>query len=113
MKNIKNWNEIARREAANGDVQVVYEFGNYRIIVSDASYLPGGFSISADPINHDSYFPSIYVNSSFGADVQEIKIQTTSYGALDVSEIDVFMECCKAAQVVAHEIKVAFPECFA
>lgn len=112
MKKIQNWKEIEKREAADGSVQIYYEFKNYYIIVSDASYMPGGVSISANAIELDSYFPPIYVGSSFGQSVQEIKIQTTSWGALAISEIDKVLECYAAAQMVAHEIEKAFPECF-
>lgn len=113
MKNITNWNELERRKATNGDIRVMYELRNYYIIVSDANYLPGGYSISARPVTRDSYSPSIYIDATFETDVQEIKIQTTSYGSLDISEIDNFVECYKNAQAVAQEIKSAFPECFA
>lgn len=112
MKNIQNWKEIKRREAADGSVQVIYEFGSYCIIVSDASYMPGGVSISAEAVDRDSYFPSIYIGSSFGQEVQEIKIQTTSWGALEISEIDKVVAAYTEAQMVAHEIEKAFPECF-
>lgn len=112
MKKIQNWKEIKRQEAADGNVRVIYELCGYGIIVSDASYMPGGVSISAEALDRDSYFPEIYINSSFGMSVQEIKIQTTSWGALEISEIDKVMEGYKAAQMVAHEIENAFPECF-
>lgn len=112
MKNIKNWKEIKRNEAADGSVQVIYELNGYHIIVSDASYLPGGYSISAEAIDRDSYLPCIYVSSAFGQPVQTISVQTTSWGALEISEIDKVVEAYKAAQTVAHEIEKAFPECF-
>lgn len=116
MKKIETWKEIERRGARfplqDGGVQVIYEFENYYIYVSDASYMPGGVSIYAEAIDRDSYFPSIYIESSFGQKVQEIKIQTTSWGALEISEIDKVIDCYKSAQLVAHEIKEAFPECF-
>lgn len=112
MKNIQNWKEIKRNEAEDGSVRVIYEFGGYYVIVSEASYMPGGYSISAEAVDRDSYYPSIYVDAPFGQKVQEIKIQTTSWGALEISEIDKVLECYTAAQTVAHEIKNAFPECF-
>ena len=60
MKIIEKWNEVDRRQAGAG-MQVLYELGGYRIAVSDASYMPGGLSITAYPINRDSYSPEIYV----------------------------------------------------
>lgn len=54
MKIIEKWNEVDRRQAGAG-MQVLYELGGYRIAVSDASYMPGGLSITAYPINRDSY----------------------------------------------------------
>lgn len=112
MKNIQNWKEIERNEAADGDIQVIYEFDGYRIIVSDASYLPGGVSILVEAMDRDSRYPEIYINSSFGMSVQNIKIQTSSWGALEISEINKIVEGYKAAQMVAYEIQKAFPECF-
>ena len=56
MKIIEKWNEVDRRQAGAG-MQVLYELGGYRIAVSDASYMPGGLSITAYPINRDSYSP--------------------------------------------------------
>lgn len=87
MKIIEKWNEVDRRQAGAG-MQVLYELGGYRIAVSDASYMPGGLSITAYPINRDSYSPEIYVGASYGEAVQRITVQTTSWGALPVSEID-------------------------
>lgn len=113
MKKIEGWNEIERLTAPSGDIRVMYEFMGYRIIVSDADYMPGGYDISAYPADMGSYFPSIYIGSHYGLKTQEVKIQTTSYGALEISEIDKLMSCLMAAQAVAHEIEKAFPECFA
>ena len=112
MKKVEGWNEIERLTASNGDVRVVYEFMGYRIVVSEADYMPGGYDISAYPVDMDSYFPSIYIGSHYGLKTQEVKIQTTSYGALEISKIDKLMACLEAAQAVAHEIERAFPECF-
>ena len=112
MKKVEGWNEIEKLTASNGDVRVVYEFMGYRIVVSDADYMPGEYDISAYPVDMDSYFPSIYIGSHYGLKTQEVKIQTTSYGALEISEIDKLMACLEAAQAVAHEIERAFPECF-
>lgn len=81
MKIIEKWNEVDRRQAGAG-MQVLYELGGYRIAVSDASYMPGGLSITAYPINRDSYSPEIYVGASYGEAVQRITVQTTSWGAL-------------------------------
>lgn len=63
MKIIEKWNEVDRRQAGAG-MQVLYELGGYRIAVSDASYMPGGLSITAYPINRDSYSPEIYVGQA-------------------------------------------------
>lgn len=112
MKNIKNWKVIKRNRATDGRVQVIYEFKCYRIIVSDANYMPGGYQISAEAIDRDSYLPSIYVSAQFGQTVQTISVQTTSWGALEISEIDKVVEAYTMAQAVAHEIEKAFPECF-
>ena len=111
MKIIEKWNEVDRRQAGAG-MQVLYELGGYRIAVSDASYMPGGLSITAYPINRDSYSPEIYVGASYGEAVQRITVQTTSWGALPVSEIDKVIGAYTEAQMVAREIYLAFPECF-
>ena len=73
MKIIEKWNEVDRRQAGAG-MQVLYELGGYRIAVSDASYMPGGLSITAYPINRDSYSPEIYVGASYGEAVQRITV---------------------------------------
>ena len=112
MKKIEGWNEIERLTAPSGDARVMYEIMGYRVVVSDADYMPGGYNISACPVDMDSYFPSIYIGSHYGLETQEIEIQTTSYGSLAISEIDKLMSCMRAAQAVAQEIKKAFPECF-
>ena len=112
MKNIKDWKEIARNEAEDGSVRVIYKLGGYHIIVSDASYMPGGYSISVEVIDRDSYLPCIYVSNRFGQAVQTISIQTTSWGALEISEIDKVVEAYTAAKAVAQEIEKALPECF-
>lgn len=111
MKIIEKWNEVDRRQAGAG-MRVLYELGGYRIAVSDASYMPGGLSIIAYPINRDSYSPEIYVGASYGEAVQRITVQTTSWGALPVSEIDKVIGAYTEAQMVAREIYLAFPECF-
>lgn len=111
MKIIEKWNEVDRRQAGAG-MQVLYELGGYRIAVSDAPYMPGGLSITAYPINRDSYSPEIYVGASYGEAVQQITVQTTSWGALPVSEIDKVIGAYTEAQMVAREIYLAFPECF-
>ena len=111
MKIIEKWNEVDRRQAGAG-MQVLYELGSYRIAVSDASYMPGGLSITVYPAHHGSYSPEIYVGASYGEAVQRITVQTTSWGALPVSEIDKVIGAYTEAQMVAREIYLAFPECF-
>ena len=74
--------------------------------------MPGGLSITAYPINRDSYSPEIYVGASYGEAVQRITVQTTSWGALPVSEIDKVIGAYTESQMVAREIYLAFPECF-
>lgn len=111
MKIIEKWNEVDRRQAGAG-MQVLYELGGYRIAVSDASYMPGGLDITVTPAHPDSYSPEIYVGASYGEAVQSIRIQTTSWGALDVQEIDKVIGAYTEAQMVAREISLAFPECF-
>ena len=52
------------------------------------------------------------VGASYGEAVQRITVQTTSWGALPVSEIDKVIGAYTEAQMVAREIYLAFPECF-
>jgi len=112
MKEVKNWKEVERRKAEDGRVRIAYEFAGYYIFVADACYMPGGLKIEAEAIDQNSYRPSIYIDNSFGQQTQKIKIQTTSWGALEIDEIDKVLAGYTEAQTVAHEIKNAFPECF-
>ncbi len=111
MKIIKNWKEIHSEQTDRGR-RSMYELGSYRIKVVTSDYMPGGMSIFVSPINKDSYSPEIYVSCEYGREVQNIRIQTTAWGALDVSEIDKVIGAYAEAQMVAREIKMAFPECF-
>lgn len=111
MKIIEGWHEI-RRQQAGDELRVLYEVGSYRIAVADVSYQPGGLYITVQPIDHGSYYPDIYIDSGFGREFQEIKIQTTSWGALGASEIEKVIKAYTEAQALATKIKAAFPECF-
>lgn len=111
MKIIEKWSEIKRQQAGS-EMRVLYELGSYHIAVADASYMPGGLDITVTPAHPDSYSPEIYVGASYGEAVQSIRIQTTSWGALDVQEIDKVIGAYTEAQMVAREISLAFPECF-
>lgn len=111
MKIIEKWNEV-KRQQVGAEMRVLYELGSYRIAVSDASYMPGGLDITVAPLYPDSYSPEIYVEASYGEAAQSIRIQTTSWGALPVSEIDKVIGAYTEAQMVAREIYLAFPECF-
>ena len=112
MKIIHDW-KIIKQQAASGKVRagVIYELGGYEVVTVEADFLPGGVSISARPIDGSGYLPEIYTNSHFKG-FQELTIQTTSWGALSISEIDKVLEAYMKAQLVAKTIEGAFPECF-
>lgn len=111
MKTIKNWKEIYSEQTDKGS-RAIYELGSYRIKVWDSDYMPGGASISVFPINRDSYALEINVGCKYRQKVQDIRIQTTSWGALDASEIGKVIGAYTEAQMLVREIKMAFPECF-
>ncbi len=114
LKGFENWTEIERRVASDGSQRIVYKLGNYHITVTDANYMPGGISISARCIESSRYTPEIYVDTrhSKNDDFQTVSIQTSSWGALEIAEIDEVVKAYTEAQTVAHEIERAFPECF-
>lgn len=114
MKNIQHWKELKRSMAPDGRICVLYEFQGYKIRVAECDCFPGGYSFSAEPIDTSrrSYFPSLSIGEHHGAGYQSIEIQTTSWGALELTEIDKMLYAYKKAQIVAHEIEAEFPECF-
>lgn len=112
LKGFENWIEIEKCESETGEMRISYLVGGYYVTVDEAGYLPGGLSFIIRPADLNHYSPDIYVNARFNEKVQSISIQTTSWGALSVSEIDTVIDAYKEAQKVAREIERAFPQCF-
>lgn len=108
----ENWTEVERYVSLTGKTRIRYQVGNYHIAVDEEDYMPGGVEFSVSPIGHSRYAPDIYVDTRYGENFQSIRIQTTSWGALEVSEIDEVVKAYTEAQTVAREIERAFPECF-
>lgn len=114
MKNgFENWVEVKRQTAQDGTQRVIYAVGNHNVIVTDADYLPGGLDIRVRAMTITRYTPEIMVDRTALEDkFQQVRIQTTSWGSLEVSEIDKVIAAYKEAQELAHEIERAFPQCF-
>lgn len=113
LKGFENWTEVERYVSEKtGKTRVLYQVRNYRIAVVDADYLPGGIAFSVTPIDQSRYTPEIYVDARFGNAFQAVHIQTTSWGALEISEIDKVVKAYTEAQELAREIERSFPECF-
>lgn len=102
----EKWEEVKKMTAADGTQRAIYETGNYRVIVTDADYMPGGLEIMVRPIDPSRYTPEIYVDARFGSDFQSVRIQTTSWGALEISEIDKVVKAYTEAQELAHEMSL-------
>ena len=100
-------NEIKRLNNEDG-AHVLYEIGAYE--VSHSKYNSGYERICVDKkVWNEEYLPDIYYNDDcFGSGKKELKIQTTSYGALNIEEIDKMMEKLKEAQMVVKELTKFF-----
>jgi 2,4-dienoyl-CoA reductase-like NADH-dependent reductase (Old Yellow Enzyme family) len=112
IRGFENWKEVVRQTADDGTQLAIFFAGSYRITVSEASYMPGGLRIDANLLSYEEYAPEIYVDDRHMTDFQRVRIQTTSWGALEVSEIDKVIAAYAEAQKVAHEIEMTYPDCF-
>lgn len=112
IKGFENWKLVDCRTAPDGCRMVAYEKGDYMISAMDAEYMPGGLRIDVSTLRKSRYTLDVYVDNNFGNSVQSVRIQTTAWGAMDAAEIDKVVEAYQAAQVLAQEIKNAFPQCF-
>ena len=91
-------NEIKKIEK-DGNICAIYEINGYRV---NYSKLDWGITMSINSIDRQSYLPEIYF------DENKFRIQTTSYGALESSEIDKVIEGYKTAQETVEELKKFF-----
>lgn len=112
IKGYKDWTEVARNTCDDGTQTIVYKTKTHHIYVFEAPYMPGGLRIYASPICKCMYAPEIYIGDSLGEKFQHIRIGTTSFGSLEVAEIDKLIAAYAEAQLAAREIEEAFPQCF-
>lgn len=93
--------EIKRLEKENS-VHIIYEVNNYTVIYNKYEW---GIQIGITPDFKFDYLPEIYFdNDLLGEKPTRFRIQTTSYGALEVEEIDKVVEGYRIAQKTVKEI---------
>jgi hypothetical protein len=112
IRGFENWVEVNRQTADDGTQRVSFTAGNHRIVVTEASYMPGGLRIETYPLEQNRYTPSIYVDNGLRKNFQTVSIQTSSWGALELGEIEKVVAAYTEATKIAHEIETAFPDCF-
>lgn len=112
LEGFENWKLVEIKTTSDGSQKAIYELNDHRVIVTEADYMPGGLDIRVRAMSQSRYTPEIYVDTQYNEDFQVVKIQTSSWGSLEASEIDKVVEAYTKAQAVAHEIERAFPQCF-
>lgn len=105
------------KKIENENVKVelhVYEAYGYTIREEIYNYKEGAtltdIQIIAD-LKINKYFPTIYVDKDFGENnIKGFSIQTTSFGALTLEEMEEFIEANKIAMTVVKELNEIFVE---
>ena len=111
-------NNERTKSIENKEVKVelhVYEAHGYIIEETVYDYRDGNawtnIQITAD-LTINKYLPTIYVDKKFGEkNIKGFKIQTTSlFGALNLEEMEEFIEANKIAMIVVKELNEIFVE---
>lgn len=77
-----------------------FECLGYRI--EEVTYKDGGKTVSINAIEHNRYKPEIYVHTSIvDFSITDVRVQTTSHGALGRTEIEKFIKGYENALIVA------------
>ena len=100
-------NLVRTKEEENRKYEV-YEIEGYSVYVTIYDDGEKIISVSTN-IGDDEYTPDIYFeDGEFGSKEKKFKIQTTSYGALGIEEIEKFMAAYKKAVEAANVLTKEF-----
>ena len=94
----------------------IFTIGGYTVIsnteIDEDGYEYHGISINItnrrDETGTNKYLPDIYFEGRVGREDAEFRIQTTSYGALDMADYPVFLEAQRIAFDVAATLTANF-----